>query len=516
MLFCSALIRAQVTDDAVKITKMDVFKNGTVFVVSEGRVRLTDGIGTINGIPEAAFGTLWIAPAEKGIQIEELKAVREKRAVKKNVESLLDILKANVGKKIVWHHNTEKGISTTAVLQAVSGTDDRIVATFKNGAQIITAQVSAYYDYFEFPEGFISQLDDTMQSVALKIKTNSTRNDAAFQMVYFQSGIGWTPSYRIDLTDDKNAQIVLSATLVNDVHDLKGTRLNLVVGFPHFLYSDIESPLTMNQSLPQFLQALTGSDYSYSPSRYRGALMNQSMSYEMAMAPPAPPEPEYGSFKSLEGSAEGDLFFYDLANVTLQKGERGQYNIFSASVPYAHIFEVNLPNALNTDGYSVEKKEPNEVWHSIRLENKSTQPWTTGSAITFQNAKPLGQDILKYTAVKSTNTVKITQSPDIRVTDEEKETGRKDEVSKKDGYYYDLVTITGEILINNFKDKDIRINVTRPVTGKITSAAEQPKISQLAQIRSAVNTENTLVWDIAVKAGEQKKISYTYDVLIRH
>ena len=83
LVFCCSAAQAQVNDDAVKITKMDVFKNGTVFVVSEGRIRLTDGIGSISGIPEAAFGTLWIAPMDKSIQVEELKAVHEKKATKK-------------------------------------------------------------------------------------------------------------------------------------------------------------------------------------------------------------------------------------------------------------------------------------------------------------------------------------------------------------------------------------------------------------------------------------------------
>ncbi|KAB2881516.1 DUF4139 domain-containing protein [bacterium] len=503
---------AQINDPSIKITKMDVFKNGSSFVVCEGKISLSQGVGTIRGIPDAAFGTLWVAPIEKGIQIDELKAVREKRAVKRNAESLLDMLKANTGKKVVWQHRSEKVLSTTAILENVTGTDERILVTLKNANQTITAQVSAYYDFFEFPEGFNNQIDDTTQTTSLQIKTNSTMSEATFQMVYFQSGIGWTPSYRIELMDDKTAQLLLSASLINDSQNLTNTRLNLVVGFPHFIYSDIESPLTMRQTLSQFLQSLSGADNPYTQ-RYASPLANQSVMYERSINMYA--ETDFGNFKSLEGVAEEDLFFYDLAKVTLRKGERGQYNIFSASVPYAHIFEVNLPNALSSDGYAVEKKEPYQVWHSVKLENRSSQPWTTGSAITFQNGKPLGQDILRYTAVKSFTTVKITQSPDLRVTEEEKETTRKEEVRKKDGYYYDLVTITGEIVINNYKNKDARIIVTRPITGKIITAEYQPKITQPAMMRNALNLENNLEWDVSVKAGDEKKITYTYEIFLR-
>ena len=503
---------AQTNDPSVRIIKMDVFKNGSAFVVNEGKIHLTQGVGTIQDIPNAAFGTLWIAPLEKGIQIEEVKATKGKKTIKKNAESLIDILKANVGQKIIWQHHSEKILTTSATLESVNGTDDRIIIMLRNGDGIITAQVSAYYDYFEFPAGCNKQIDDTLSYSSLQIKTNSLQTEATFQLVYFQSGIGWTPSYRIELVDDKTAQLVLSSSLINDVQDLNTASLNLVVGFPHFLYSDIQSPLTMKQSLFQFLQSLSGADNPYK-SAYSSPLANQSVMYELQSA--APDEADFGGFKSLEGSAEEDLFFYDLPKVTLRKGERGQYNIFSAKVPYTHIFEVNLPNALHGDQYSSEKKEPYEVWHSIKLENKTSQPWTTGSAITFQNGKPLGQDILRYTAVKSFTTVKITQSPDIHVTEEEKETARKEDVRKKDGYFYDLVTITGEIVINNFKNKDARIIVTRPVTGKIITADDKPKIIQPAMMRNALNLENHVEWEVSVKAGEEKKISYTYEIFLR-
>lgn len=509
----TASAAAQITDASMKISKMDIFKNGTAFVVSEGKIRLTQGIATIQGIPDAVFGTLWVAPMEKGIQIEELKAVTEKKVVRYNAQSLFDILKANIGKKVVWQHHSEKTFSTTGTLESVTGTDERITIMLKNANQMITAQVSAYYDYFEFAQDFTNQIDDTVVINSLQIKTNSNQSDAAFQLVYFQSGIGWTPSYRIDLTDDKNAQLVLSASLINDAHNLANTRLNLVVGFPHFIYSDVESPLTMKQSLSQFLQSLSGADNPYTP-RYSSPLANQSIMYERAMDMPS--AADFGNFKALEGVAEEDLFFYDLPKVSLRKGERGQYNVFSASVPYVHIFEVNLPNALNSDGYAIERKEPNQVWHSIKLENKSSQPWTTGSAITFQNGKPLGQDILRYTTVKSSTTVKITQSPDIRVAEEEKETARKEDVRKKDGYYYDLVTISGEIVINNYKNKDARVILTRPITGKILTAEEKPKIIQPAMIRNALNLENRVEWEISLKAGEEKKINYTYEIFLRH
>jgi hypothetical protein len=517
-LILASLASAQT--NGLKIKKVDVFKNGTAFFIAEGNIKLYQGEGTISPVPQGSFGTLWIAAMDKNVTIDEIKSVVETTSGKKKSENMLDALRANIGKKIIWYSADEKQAPITGLLESVSGTLERSMITVRTGSQTQLLSLSYYYNRIEFPDGYDAQSEDTTKHPSLKVKTSGGKSECNFQMIYFQNELGWTPSYRIDLVDDKNAQIILAASLVNDAQDFEQANLNFVVGFPHFKYVNVSSPLTTRETIGQFITALEGGYNAYNYTNYQAqSLMNAAAPISELAADRGGSE-SYSNFRSVEGKAEEDLFFYNLPSISLKKGERAQYNIFSATVPYQHIYETNLPNALHlSDGYNSEntqqRKEPSQVWHSVQLENRSQNPWTTGSAFTLQNGKPLGQDVLRYTPVKSSANVRITQSPDIHVMDEEKESGRKEEVRKKDGYFYDLVTINGEIIITNYKDKDIRIMVSRPVSGKIIASSDQPKIVQPARIGSAINPENNVTWEIPIKAGEEKKLTYQYEVLLR-
>ncbi len=508
VMFSCIVLPLTLLGQEMKPTNVDVFKNGIGFFTIEGSIPVNQGTAVLDHIPESAFGTFWIASREKGVTVEEIKALRRPKARMIDNASLFAALRANLGKRIVWHLQDEKQGTITGVLQAVEGKEDRTFVTIKSPAQVHLLSAS-WYSWAEFPDGYAPQSPDTVQLPSLEIRTKGAKNSATFQMVYFQHGIGWIPSYRVDLVDDKTAQIVLSASLINDAQDLNHTNLNFVVGYPHFMYEDTPTPLSLNRGLDDFLSRAGAQERR--PAYSRSLLANQMV---MSASEMISDEPDYTSFRPLEGTSNEDLFFYSLDDVSLKKGERAQYNIFSGSVPYSHIYEVDLPKGVNQ--YDYEKKEkPNQVWHSIRLENTTSNPWTTGSGMTMQKGKALGQDIVYYTPAKSSVNLKITTSPDISVKDEEKEVDRKESIKLKDGYYYDLLTIEGEIVIANSKDKDVRLVVTRPVTGKIIISSDQPEIKSSATLRTPINQENTLKWNVGVKSRETKKLTYRYEVYLR-
>ena len=125
-------------------------------------------------------------------------------------------------------------------------------------------------------------------------------------------------------------------------------------------------------------------------------------------------------------------------------------------------------------------------------------------------------DILKYTPKGSSGKLKITVSPDIQVSDDEKELDRKQDFRKKDGYYYDLVKIEGEIRVKNYKDKMVALQVSKSITGKILNAGSGGKIKQIPNARDVLNSENLLEWELKINSGETGKITYQYEVLLRH
>ena len=79
-----------------------------------------------------------------------------------------------------------------------------------------------------------------------------------FAVSYLSAGLTWAPAYRIALGPDAQLQLDQSATLINELEDLKEVELNLVSGFPNLEYLRVTSPLATGMTLQRFLQQLNG------------------------------------------------------------------------------------------------------------------------------------------------------------------------------------------------------------------------------------------------------------------
>ena len=53
--------RSEAPQELPKTVAVGAFKNGLAFVVRQGNVRLQSGVGRVTPIPNATFGTLWLA-----------------------------------------------------------------------------------------------------------------------------------------------------------------------------------------------------------------------------------------------------------------------------------------------------------------------------------------------------------------------------------------------------------------------------------------------------------------------
>ncbi len=497
-------------EQTLSIKKADVYKNGSAFITAEGTLNFDQSEATLSFIPKAMFGTLWVYSPDKQVTVTDLKVIQRKNVFSRKCSTMTEILTSNLGKNIIFNRSDDRKNAIQGILQAVSGTDDRFILTMKSNQQTLALSAYWYNAHFEFPGGMNDMTTDTLESQVLKIRTNSGHSNQRMNLMYFMNQLGWVPSYYVDLTDDKSAQIVLTATLINDAADMENVELNFVVGFPNFIYHNVESPLSNKAAINDFMRSLSGAERRPSYQSLSNIAAQSFVAYDSDDRT----EFNYSESGTQEGISEEDLFFYPAPKITLKKGERGIYQIFSATVPYAHIYEVSLPNHLNHDKYS--REEAPQVWHSVKLENKTANPWTTGSGMTLRNGKALGMDILKYTPKGSSGKLKITASPDIQVSDDEKEIERKQDYRKKSGYYYDLVKIEGEILVRNYKDQPVTLMITKSVSGKILDAGTGAKIKQIPGARDVINADNLIEWETRIKPGETGKINYQYEVFLRH
>jgi hypothetical protein len=527
----------------LKATAVAAFKNGLAFVVKQGDVRLDGGVGNLEPIPNATLGSLWIAPNDAGASLEEVVARRYKVAGRQTLTAMAEVLLANAGKVVTIVDNSQKEYTgeivglqqqgkSGAEITAGSSTDSSYsnVLPVEPRPHVIPEFLLLKSDgkllalYFHsiarvlLPADPILQQPQEEEHRALRFKIKGATGHASMTMGYLQHGLGWTPSYLISLQDDKKAQITMQAVVVNDAEDLKDTDLFFVVGVPNFAYADIPSPMALQQSLLDFMQAASRKDEA--SARYSNAISGQmSVNFKSYDAPGAPSFS--ATTEELQGVQEEDLFLYSRKNATLARGERATYNVFSETVSYEHIYEWNLEDQPRVDGFgnpqnnSSDRSTKDNIWHSLRLKNSTKFPWTSAPTMVISGTKPLSQDTVPYTPKGASSNLKVTIATDIRASHEENEAERQTNVQKRHNYNYDQVTVEGKLKIKNYKSKDVRLSISDRVRGTVESQTDDGKSEKLAEAIAVDNPLSRLTWEVTLKAGEERVIKYRYKVWLR-
>jgi hypothetical protein len=381
-----------------------------------------------------------------------------------------------------------------------------------------------------FPKDSVLEVTRTEAAAALRFKINGAQENAHLTMGYLQKGFGWTPSYLVTLEDEKTARILMQAVVTNDAEDLRDAELFFVVGVPNFRYSEILSPMVLQQALTQ---AMTDSRWGRTGRGVGGgvgggsfgALNGQiSVNERNAFDGERSDADLRAAVAELEGAPEEDLFLYHRPRVTLARGERATYNVFNGTVACEHIYEWDIPDTTHVDPYgnaqpnsTVDRarETTNDVWHSLRLTNGTQFPWTSAPALTLSGNQPLAQDTLAYTPRGAHTNLKITIATDVRPRREELEVDRQIDALHAHGYSYDAVTVEGTVKVKNYKAKAIRLLIGKSLTGSVLSASDEGKSKRLAVAVQAENPTSQINWDLKFQPGEEKTITYRYKVLVR-
>ncbi|MFZ0310250.1 MAG: hypothetical protein WAL89_18905 [Candidatus Sulfotelmatobacter sp.] len=531
----------------LKPAAVAAFKNGLAFVVKQGDVRLEAGVGNLAPVPNATLGSLWIAPNDAGASLDEVVAHRYKVSAQQNLTALADVLLANAGKVVTVVDNNQKEY-TGEIVGFRQAEKSGVVAapqnseSFYSNALPVALQPHAQPEflllksdgkllalYFHNIARVILPADPVLQQAqeeerkALRFKIKGETGHANLTMGYLEHGLGWTPSYLVSLQDDKTAQITMQAVLVNDAEDLKDTDLFFVVGVPNFAYSNVPSPMALQQSLLEFMQAASRKDDM--SARYSNAITGQMTMGGVIGGLDQEAAPSFATTtQELQGAQEEDLFLYSRKNVTLARGERATYNVFSETVNYEHIYEWNLEDQPRVDGFGNAQNNVNSgsdrgtkdnIWHALRLKNTTKFPWTSAPTMVISGTKPLSQDTVPYTPKGATSSLKLTVATDIRASHEENEVERQKDLQRRRNYNYDQVTVEGTLTIKNYKSKEVRLSIADRVRGTVESQTDDGKAAKLAEAIAVDNPLSRLTWEVTLKAGEEKIIKYRYKVWLR-
>ena len=514
-------------------TEAFVFKNGYSLAAIEVDFPTKIGVYQVTPLPDSALGSFWLTWPE-GTEIKNVKATVAETETDVDAASIAELLEANIGASVqladddTWYKGVIVSVPKRSQDPIIYPQDDKTipapnpdergdVVILKDGSQTYVLSLHA-----------IKKIRFLDAEAGMKLKRLSRQNVIEFEVTktfselgkhlyiqYLANGLSWSPSYVVDITNEDKALISAKAVLVNDLIGLDDTRAELVTGYPHLAYADKSSHFTLTplQQLMQQIQAGRGVQERFA---FDNASNNAaSFGYAMAKSPSMPSQ-------ALEGEAEEDLFFYPIENVTLKKGERGYFPLFAAEAPYQHLYTVSLPDAIQPEVYlrnrggMPDAPDP-VVWHTLKLENESNSPWTTAPAMTMKNGRILGQDTIRYTPRGATIDLKITQAVSVKAEHNEYEIERDPNPFQIGTVSYAKIRVKGEVVVTNFKDEAIELEVEKIVTGEVVEVAGGPEVKKLVKGLQNVNPQSQLTWNRTVEPGVDNalRIEYTYSVYVR-
>ncbi|MFK7776154.1 MAG: DUF4139 domain-containing protein [Saprospiraceae bacterium] len=501
-----------------------IFKNNSGFFTKKGIInpQKKHHLFDLETMPKATFGTFWLS----GQNLMHLTSYQKEMILVKETKlehipsRNHDFLKINKGKKVKLFLRGDKIFQ--GIIKEVS--TSLAFLQLENGELLsLPTQEIIYVILLEKSNEFKTTnrsdtTKTTKQIVDLQFKDNRQQN---LELVYFQNGIGWTPSYKIELQPKSKAKITMQAALSNQAEDLENVNINFVVGYPNIKYANTLDVLFNDTNIAKLINQNGQNNYVQLLDRGRRGGANVYSS--SVFTPSEASDNTSTNSTNIQSVSEEDFYFYSLNNISLPKGGRGYFSIFETTVPYNDLYEVDLiKNHNNYYAYQpVDYNDEfrNKVWHLLELENKSEHAWTSGAAMVVKKDKdvvrPISQDDLNYVPMQGTGKLKLTISPDVSVKDYEKEKERTTRKLEKDGQYYEIVTVAGEIKIQNFKSENIQLNIKKTIVGNLLNSNFDWLKSARVNIQIPLNKINEVCWEIKLKAGEKKVIEYEYDVYVR-
>lgn len=513
-----------------RVVRAALFKSGLAFVRREAALPAGASELRLVDLPPPVHGTFWVVGDPARVEVGSAVARAGERRVRVEARILPDLLRANVGRVVTLHltdgatlagriaHVDEPDLAALPPFEVQAPyswmpppmpsvpmlhLDDGITTTVLPATEVrrLSAASGALERHFE----------SRSPAASLTIRA-AARDGAAAELglQYLVRGLTWAPSYAIDIGTPERARLTAKAVVINESEDLAGATLEFVTGYPNLQFQGVVDPLALRGDLAAFLAALQAEPES------GAAVMAQSVMSNVAMRGADESSfPVYGAPEG--GAAVEDLFFYEQRDVTLGRGERGLYPLFTLEVPYSHVFEWSIPDTIEPQLMHYgqpEQVDEEEIWHSLRLENTSKLPWTTAPAMTQSGARLLGQDTLRYTAAGASTTLRITRAIDVAAERAELETTRERGLRPPGGGTYDLVSVEGTLRVTNHRADPITLEVEKLLRGELTANPDEARVETLVEGLRRVNPSLRLEWSVPVAAGATVELRYAYRVYV--
>ncbi|HET6205076.1 MAG TPA: hypothetical protein VFI25_19970 [Planctomycetota bacterium] len=511
-----------------RVRSVALFKNGLGFVRREGPLPGKPGPIRLERLPVPVHGTFWVAADPARAALGPCLARRDEIEERVPALNLEEILRANLGREVTLLLGDKESLrgkiagvpepprprpedaARAGFLVPAPSANLLLLRTTSGTTAIPTSDVRRVTtDAGDFAREVVRKREAA--SLAFSVDPKG-EGPSTLSLLYLVRGLTWVPSYAIDLSEKEKATLTAQAEVIDEAEDLEGATLQFVTGFPNLKFAHVVDPIAMQGDLNAFLAALgQPPDRSIALQAQQGVLSNVAYRGEADAATfPVAGVP-------LQGESAEDLFLYEQKDVTLQRGERALYALFTVRVPYEHLYEWSIPDTIGENPYQPRPEAPREeeIWHSVRLTNDTGLPWTTAPAMTMKGGNLLGQDTLAYAAVAAKTTVRITRAVDVQGEQAEYEVARDRGAAHFYGSTYDRVTVKGEICATNHKREGVRLEITKQIQGEVTKNPNEAKVVQVAKGLRQVNPNARLTWTVPIDAGKRATIDYEYALYVR-
>ena len=425
---------------------------------------------------------------------------------------LLQLLELNVGATIRVRFGSDEVVGELVALERGGKSADLVLMKTHDG--LIARRASQVQEVVLLDGQPKLQHDVEKSEVRLKAELDPVAMDRVLSLDYLTKGIAWAPSYRLELGEGGKALIAARADLINDAFDLMGVDVYLVSGFPNLRFSDVPGVLALQRTLENFLQAM-GAPANQAMQFANGLTQNVLSNAYMPFNDSGMVRVEGGGFR---GEGAEDMFRTSLGKLNLEKGGRSTHPLFRAEIPCEQFYRWEVRDYIDHNNYyrvSTNEEKTEEVWHTLRLDNTTNSPWTTGPITVFSKDALVGQDVSYYTSSGGSSLVKVTKALDLRAEESEIEVSRVKEPDRIWGDWYDRVRLKGTLLIRNHKGEKVKVEVVKTLSGEVKRVTGEPHDTALARGLRQINTMHELCWEAEVEADAELKLEYEYDVLVR-
>lgn len=484
------------------IVLASMFKNGFAVVLREMDVA-GSGEYTLEQIPQASLGTLWFSTSDN-TKLTSVVNTQNLKETKIGVQTIGDLLSLNIGKKVTLFFLGQEPI--TGTLLNAGGA----VLLVKNGDQTAVVDKASVVRVVS-PDSLTDSNQINVSVRGLRFQVESGGAGKIF-MLSLERGMTWSPAYAVTLKDGKKLQVVGKSTVINDLEDMNGIEARFITGWPNVPYAGTLDPLSESDMFARGALATGTTAGGFGGGAMSGQFRNQ--------APAAKDFGEAMPIADAGGIQAEDLFFYRQPNVKLKKGDRGYFIVFTMEAPYDELYTWDIDDFVQDAQYRPmppTQDQQQDVWHTIRFNNTSKQPFSTGPATIFKEGQIIGQDMMKYASSGGKAELQITKAMDIGADQIEEEVTRERGALRNtyNNITHDLVTLKGTLTMINHKAEAVTVRVRKSVTGEVVSSTPEAKVVKVARGLRDVNSRANLEWTQTIAPGKTLTLTYSYKVYIR-